>query len=231
MRAPSNVHFQQGSIPFRWAQPCHTLCSGAEFSPRMVPSAFCHGALHPYVKLGMRPARGSNAGATEVPRIGQVRSSENEHASPPLSPDGHFVDWAANDSFPAFPHSPYTIHHTGLIPFHTTPDRGAQPLFEMDTFSQPLAPQVPPQMKAEITCHKTSVHVIPAPIQRVIGCTSGQHVQVGLRTHPSGQRIPRCSLIFVFFIPGGVPRHDPFCIMTGYYEKGLSSEIMSTPFT
>lgn len=58
---PSNIHFQQGSIRFWWAQRYYHTCTGAEFS-RGTSFWVYHEALHPYVKSGMRPTRGSNAG-------------------------------------------------------------------------------------------------------------------------------------------------------------------------
>jgi hypothetical protein len=125
--APSDVHFQQRFHSISVGRNNVTLAQVPNSSEES-PSAFCHEALHPYFKPGMRPARGCNAGVTEVPRIGQVGSWKNEHAPQCLlmgtssigQPMSHF------QSLPIL-----TIHHTGLIPFHSTPDRGAQPSFEM----------------------------------------------------------------------------------------------------
>ena len=63
----------------------------------------------------MRPARGSSAGATEVPRIGRVGSSRNELV-PPHSSDVEFPD----DSFPASSHLHYIKPLAAEIICHRT---------------------------------------------------------------------------------------------------------------
>jgi hypothetical protein len=120
----------------------------------------CYKTLHPYIKSGMRLARGSSTGVTEVPRIGRVGSSRNERV-PPCSSDVPLVDLALISNLSPF--SPYCTSQRN----DSTPDRSAQTSFEM------VFPTSSPS--AEIICHRTSVYVISAPAQRVI-----QEVQVRL---------------------------------------------------
>lgn len=81
--------FKKVSFHFDRRNMSHLL-SLAEFSRRKSIGDFV-----PYIKSGMRLARGSSAGATEVPRhgIGRVGSSKDER-EPPCSSDVRLVELA-----------------------------------------------------------------------------------------------------------------------------------------
>jgi len=79
----------------------------------------------------MRLARGSNAEATDVLRIGQVGS---------LVPAKYTLsNWRRpSDTFPVSSRVHHTIHHSGMIP-----RQYGAPEHHSKWFSQRLAPQVP----------------------------------------------------------------------------------------
>jgi hypothetical protein len=129
-----------------------------DVTPVQVPNSPEEGSSvfspYPYVKLGMRPARGSNAGVTEVPRIGQDGSSKIEHASrcPLMGTSSNGQPMTHFQPLPMF-----AVHHTGLIPFHT---RSGRSNIIREMVLPTAGPSSSSAVEGRIICHRTSVHML-----------------------------------------------------------------------
>jgi hypothetical protein len=125
--APSDLHLQKYFHSILVSAVMLHLLSW--ILPRKVLLRFVTELLHLHVKSGMRLAHGSNAEATEVPRIGQVGS---------LVPAKYTLsNWRVQVThFPSLPI--FTMHHGEMIP-----RQYGAPKHHSKWFSQRLAPQAP----------------------------------------------------------------------------------------
>jgi hypothetical protein len=98
---PSLASLSKKGVPFHFDRRSNVTSAQVPNSPDESPSMIL---IKPftYIKSGMRPARGSSAGATEVPRIGRVGSSRNERV-PPCSSDVGLVELAQMTHFQPLP--------------------------------------------------------------------------------------------------------------------------------